>query len=763
MAAVDPQFLPTILSSTEPAPNGYFGQSVALTPTYAVVGAPDESAYGISGAGAAYIVNLSSGASVRLVSPNPENGGYFGYSVAAFGNFVLVGAPSESVNGATGAGNAYLFNAAGGYLQTLTSPNAQTFGEFGISVAVAGNYAVVGAAGETISGYTTCGDAYLINLLSDAYRLLISSYPEDYVNFGTSVSISSTFVAVGAPYDSSGGTTAEGAVYVFAIPTGNLVERILNPTPSSSAFFGFSVAVNGTTVVGGAPQGYSPPISNAGVVYAINMRTNGITTIYSPSPIAGGYFGGAVAVNSETIVTGAEQETSGGQLRAGNAYLFSVQTGNLVSSTFSAPGWPFNGRFGISVAESGSTVIVGANSENASGVFEAGHAFVFNQIPLTVLSPGSHSNGHFGESVAIYRGVMVVGAPDEPADVYVAGGEAYIVRIGPSPQLSIVTLSTPNPTGDGMFGTSVSVAGDTVVVGAPGETAGGQPGAGNVYIFSLSTGMLLRTLSSPSPQPGGGFGDAVATDGSLVIVGAPFESFGNASQGAAYVFNATTGALAQTLSTPNPVDNGYFGSAVALKAGTALVGAAGETAHGLANAGNAYLFSASTGVLVAPLTSPNPVGGGAFGYAVALGGGLAVVGAPGEYSSGVLGAGEVYVFSPTSGAFREELVTTTPVSDGYFGCAVATNGNTIVVGAYGEPSVGMSGAGAIYLYHAYSGSVFDRFYSPLAAAGGNFGGAVGFADGRVVAGAPGESDSPRSESESGHAYVFGLSDSPIYS
>src|SRR2546421_695878 len=88
---------------------------------------------------------------VTLASPNPQLDGNFGQSVAISGTTVVVGAPGETANEAILAGNAYVFDAASGSLVTFTDPNVEARGFFGTSVAISGTTVVVGAPGETAS------------------------------------------------------------------------------------------------------------------------------------------------------------------------------------------------------------------------------------------------------------------------------------------------------------------------------------------------------------------------------------------------------------------------------------------------------------------------------------------------------------------------------------------------------------------------------------------------------------------------------------
>ena len=151
--------------------NDRFGESVAISDNYAIVGAYDEDDAGGSGSGKAYIYRVTDGALLHTLN-NPTAYGTsasdrFGDSVAASGNYVIVGAFFEDDAGGSGSGKAYIYNATTGALvHTLTNPNSYGTSAndyFGNSVAISGNYAVVGAYQEDDAGGTSSGKAYIYN------------------------------------------------------------------------------------------------------------------------------------------------------------------------------------------------------------------------------------------------------------------------------------------------------------------------------------------------------------------------------------------------------------------------------------------------------------------------------------------------------------------------------------------------------------------------------------------------------------------------
>src|SRR5205807_709088 len=126
-------------------------------------------------------------------------------------------------------------------------------------------------------------------------------------------------------------------------------------------------------------------------------------------------------------------------------------------------------------------------------------------------------------------------------------------------------------TGD-VFGISVAVSGNTVLVGADQDDTGAE-NAGSAYVFNATTGALVVTLNNPTPAYQYFFGVSVAVSGNTVVVGADLDDTGAVDAGSAYVFNATTGALRDTVNNPTPADDDEFGVSMAVSGTTVVVGA----------------------------------------------------------------------------------------------------------------------------------------------------------------------------------------------
>ena len=384
---------------------------------------------------------------------------------------------------------------------------------------------------------------------------------------------------------------------------------------------------------------FSPSLA----VGPLNLKNR---TLTSPNVQSFGDFGFSVSISSNLVAVGAPYENASGYQYAGHVYIFNATTGKLIQ-TLTSPNAQYDGLFGWAVATSDKLVTVGALYETVDGYSEAGHAYVFNantgKLIQTLTSPNGQSYGTFGESVSMSGTLVSVGAEGETADGYTYAGHAYVFNANTGKLIQ--TLTSPNAQLGGFFGTSVSISGKLVAVGAYHEKADGYSGAGHAYVFNANTGKLIQTLTSPSAQHHGWFGWSVSISGKLVAVGAIGEKVdGNIFAGHAYVFNANTGKLIETLTSPNAQLGGDFGVSVSMSGNLVAVTAPFETASGYYQAGHAYIFNAETGKLVKMLTSPNAQAGGEFGLWVSTSGKLLTVGAAYETADGYPYGGHAYVF-----------------------------------------------------------------------------------------------------------------------
>jgi hypothetical protein len=367
-----------------------------------------------------------------------------------------------------------------------------------------------------------------------------------------------------------------------------------------------------------------------------------------------------------------------------------------------------------------------------------------------------------------------------------AGAQTTVLATGhPESEgaFGIAVSSVPDVNGDGI---------DDIVVGAFNQKVGTILGAGRVTIHSGFNGTILRVLTSPNKQTLGWFGGSVAGVPDVnsdfrgdVLVGAYNETNTGApdtGQGRAYLFNGSTGVLMRTFTSPNPEQGGSFGRAVAglvdltgdLR-GDVVIGAYHEDPNAAPdNAGRVYVFNGLTGTLFKTLVSFNQAANGSFGVSVAAvpdvtGDGRqdVVIGATGESPSGITGAGRAYIYNPFSGLLFKTFTSATPEAFGQFGISVAgvpdVNGDArgdVIVGAPFEGNGVLDNTGKAYLFSGANGVRLRSFFSGAPEAGDLFGTAVaglidmnGDGRGDIAIGAA-HADPGAAPNDSGRGYVY---------
>jgi ELWxxDGT repeat protein len=241
------------------------------------------------------------------------------------------------------------------------------------------------------------------------------------------------------------------------------------------------------------------------------------------------------------------------------------------------------------------------------------------------------------------------------------------------------SFANPTPTTNDTFGYSIAGVGQNILVGAYGDSSSGASYAGAAYLYDGTTGALLRTFTSPSPIAQDYFGYSVAAVGQNILVGAYGNNTGATDAGTAYLFDGTTGALLRTFTNPTPVAYDYFGYSVAAVGQSILIGVPYDDT-GATDAGAVYLFDGTTGALLRTFTNPTPAGGDYFGYAIASVGQNVLVGARND-DTGATNAGAVYLFDGSTGALLQTFTNPTPALADYFGYSVAAVGENVLISA----------------------------------------------------------------------------------
>lgn len=590
---------------------------------------------------------------------------------------------------------------------------------YGKSIDIDGNYAVVGAANYVTILYYN-GSNWIEQAELNA--------SDSRINFGVSVSISGNVIVVGSA----------GKAYVFEKPITGWVDMtenaILSATNSTASTIGFSVSVSGNNVIVGN-YSYNNDI---GCAYMYTKPTGGWsnmteTAILTPTNgVINDYFGFSVALSGDVAVIG----------MPGKRTIVSPQTtGKAMIFTKPSTGWN----------TTGGTVLLNAS----------------NGMP----------RDHLGFSVNISGDYIVLGAPY--ASTY---GQAYVYKkaIGgwnSSNETAILQQRTRPvdtiPTNTILFGQSVSIHGDNIVVGGYDSFADYNV-VGFAYTFAKpNLGWQDTTetarLTTTGNKTFNYFGAAVGIHGDHILVGANkygLEELGISDLGAVYTYEAPTTGWVDTTETAlkiSPVRlhalENRFGTAVDIDGDYAVVSSTGYSN----NFGqvSVYYYDGSNWVLQAYLLTSDSSTTTSFGTAVSISGDYIVVGVP-QSKSNNIAQGAVYLYKkPTGGWINTTETAKLIASDGatgdFFGISVRISGDEVVVGAHRDSDLGYF-SGSAYVFTKpttgwANGTETAKLLASDGAARNNFGTAVDIEGNYIVVGAPNTSGFG-SIVDTGAAYIF---------
>jgi Ca2+-binding RTX toxin-like protein len=394
------------ITSPTPTTNQWFGNAVAISGDTAVIGAPFEDGAAGANTGAAYVFVRSGVAwsfQNKLTAPDAAAGDEFGWSVAMSENTLIIGSPLDVVGAVTGAGSAYVF------VRPVTSWNFQAKltadvpadDNFGVSVAVSGDVAAVGAAWDDRPAGFASGAAYVFARAGTAWSQqarLLSAIPAESARFGESVAVAGETVLVGAPFEAAAaGEPRQGAVYVYVRSgvTWTQQARLLAADGVLSGQFGFSMSLSPPTVLIGAPGA-----NGTGAAYVFvgsGSSWSQQAKLQASDAAVGDNYGAAVGLSGDTAVVGAPNDNTDFGSRTGSVYAYERAGTAWDGENKLMPDDPgANEQFGTSVAVSGATAVVGVPHDATTVGTDAGSAYVFVPDPILDVSDATVVEGDAG-------------------------------------------------------------------------------------------------------------------------------------------------------------------------------------------------------------------------------------------------------------------------------------------------------------------------------------------------------------------------------
>jgi hypothetical protein len=768
------------------APQDKLAQSIALVGDTALIGVPNDDTAGGLEAGSVYVFTRTAGLwtqQARLTASDGAGGDLFGFSVAMSGTSVLVGAYSDDRPSLTNSGSAYVFTQNAGVWSEeakLEAADAVQSDQFGFSVSLAGDTALVGAPLDepTTTLSNNHGSAYIFTRSGGVWSLQQKLVAGDALlgdNYGYSVSLEANTALIGAPKANVSSVNDSGAAYVH-VRSGTTwtQQKKLSPVPAADASsldqFGQSVALSGeTALIGTFMDDHTLPqaATNGGSAYVFlrsgttwsqqaklvaadtgddnrlgsSVALDGdIAVLGAPDPIltspgpgsayvfarsgaiwtqqqkiqaadgvTGQRLGSAVAISGNTLLAGAPFQRSEAGEEAGSAYVYVLDASVWgLQQKLTAGDGASRDVFGLSLAASGSSVLVGAAYDDTASGIDTGSAYVFTrngstwQIQGRLTSATAAANDYFGISVAMDGDFAVVGAPQiDPEQELLPNrgpGKAFAFqRTGTVWSTSQSLVPSEAQANDDFFGLSVAVSSGTAVVGAPRNDPSARANAGAAYVFLESGGSwtqqakLLPSDSTADDQ----FGFSVGLSGETALVGAPLDNSPAADAGSAYVFVRASAVWTQQqkLTATGAASLDDFGRSVSISGNTALVGAPLDDVGGVLDTGSAYVFL-RTGLVwaqQAQLTAASPLEADFFGRSVAVLGDTALVGAPADdlgALSELENAGSATVFIRTGVAWSREALLSAAEAASFdvFGTSVALSSTFAAVGVARDDS-----------------------------------------------------------------------------
>ena len=359
----------------------------------------------------------------KLKAVNGEANDYFGYTCSTDGDRAIVGAYGDDDRGAN-AGAAYVFrirNRKWTEEAKLVPLQATQNKQVGMAVAISGDFAWVGSRGDIERGPQT-GSAYVFRRFRDGWvqvgRFRSHEQGADDL-FGLSVAVDGEWAVVGAHGDPKHGRNS-GCIYVYRLVNDvwSFVRRLYPPKGNDADYYGFSVDISEERIVVGAFGDDTKGI-RAGAAYVYTLGADGWKLEVKLTAADGkkhDLFGHSVAVSGSAVVVGAHGNDTLGRF-SGAAYVFSkTPRGWRLVEKLEAPDKRANKYFGFSVDISPKRILVGARGDSHAGTIQNGAAYLFARSgrksaePIKLIAQSPADLDFLGRSVSIADGFGLLGA-----------------------------------------------------------------------------------------------------------------------------------------------------------------------------------------------------------------------------------------------------------------------------------------------------------------------------------------------------------------
>ncbi len=596
------------LTASDAATSDFFGFSVSLSGDRALIGASRNDDSGTD-SGSAYIFDFDGSnwaETSKLLANDAASRDYFGYSVSLLDNRAVIGAFGDDVTGLTSSsGSAYVYDFDGtswGQTTKLTASDETSGDSFGTSVVLSSNRILIGSPKDNLSiGGSDAGSAYVFDFDGSNWSETAKIQATDAASrdeLAISVSLFGDRLLVGAFKDDDNGADS-GSAYVFDFDGINWIQstKILAPISSAEDQFGFSVSIDNNMAIVGAP--FDGDLGNgSGSVYFYNLNGNtwSLDSKQFAADTSGGHqFGRAVSILNNRAIIGAVSARNNSSASSGAAYVFEYDGSNWIETAkLLALDGASSDLFGLSIELQENRVIIGAEGDDInSSNRDSGAAYVFdydgtNWSQTTKLTASDRrERDNFGHSVSLSGDTALIGAYRDDFGSLTNFGSVYVFEFNGTNWAQSSKLIANDAASSDSFGTSVSLVGNRALIGSPGDDDNGGS-SGSVYIFDFDGSNWIQShkLQASEAPNNYRFGTSVSLSNDQLLIGNnPFND-----RGSAYLFDFDGTIWTQSnklIPSDGALNN--FGVAVSLSGDKAIGGATTNNEYG-ANSGAAYIF-----------------------------------------------------------------------------------------------------------------------------------------------------------------------------
>ncbi|KAJ5070340.1 hypothetical protein M0811_11006 [Anaeramoeba ignava] len=369
-------------------------------------------------------------------------------------------------------------------------------------------------------------------------------------------------------------------------------------------------------------------------------------------------YGHSSAISDSFFIVGACYSKVGSKIEQGKVYVFQKEEGIWdFQTTIIAPDGNEGDRFGKSVAISEDYIVIGAYHANESGNVQSGKVYIYNRsgdswvFQKSIIASDATDNSNFGSSVSISGQTIVVGASHSNIGLLPSVGKSYIFGFDGSTWIERKILVASDGTANANFGSSVSISGNYTIIGADGAASEDNPYQGKSYLFVYNGEDWIQEqiLVASDGSADCHFGTSLSMSSDYIVIGAPGVRVGDKpNQGQAYVFEKIADEWVETkiLKASDGGQQSFFGGSVSVSHNFIAVGAYGSDVEMHGEAGKAYVFKFNQTAWIEDsiLIASDAFDNDNFGSSIAISGNFLVVGSDHANEGTNLNVGKLYIF-----------------------------------------------------------------------------------------------------------------------